>query len=146
MACGAATRRGDEYFRGNKEEAEARAAWFRAEHGAKKDRPRYSVERMPVGTAVKAASPITADAARVSLAFESVVEALREALSLATALHARDHRADIAECAQDRRQAETLSQAERRVHAVMWERESPAVRERYAAEAVGLLAWIKGAK
>lgn len=93
-----------------------------------------------------ALGPINADAARVSLAFESIVEALREALSLATALHARDHRADIAECAQDRRQAETLSQAERRVHAVMWERESPAVRERYAAEAVGLLAWMKGAK
>lgn len=85
------------------------------------------------------------DSVRVYRSLSRVIERFRQALSLAVALYAEENRMRVIEVVRDRPAGETFEAGEHRVVAVMWERETPAVRERYAVRAVGLLAWMGAA-
>jgi hypothetical protein len=84
------------------------------------------------------------DMLQVARALTCVRDRFEEAFSLAAALHAEENRERIGEIVRDRPRDETYEAAERRVHALMWQRETAAVRERYAVRAVGLLLWMGG--
>lgn len=122
---------GERFYLGSKEQAEKRAEWFRSEHHDSPHRPVYEVRPFTIPGESAKEPPATTDP-RVKVEY------------LAGALYAEDHREEIARVARDRREGETVQRAEGRVWAVMWERETAAVRERYAVRAVGLLAWMGG--
>lgn len=90
---------------------------------------------------------INADGWSCGCADDAVVVSDRPVAQFAMALHAEERSDEIRARAKEMNACAApmpFEEAEREVHAIMWQRETPAVRERYAVRAVALLAWMGG--